>query len=153
MLNLELKIPPVVLTLIFAFFIWLASIQVSQGSIHLPYLIILAIIFGAIGITFALAGVLSFRKAKTTVDPTKPNSSSTIVHSGVYRISRNPMYVGFLFILLGWCIFLSNLIAFVFLPFYVLYMNRFQIIPEEHILATKFGDEYMTYKQSVRRWL
>lgn len=119
----------------------------------MPYLTILAIIFGAIGITFALAGVLSFRKARTTVDPTKPTSSSTIVDSGVYRISRNPMYVGFLFILLGWCVYLSNLIAFVFLPLYILYLNRFQIIPEEHILGTKFGDEYMRYKYSVRRWL
>lgn len=153
MANLELKIPPVVVSLMFAFFMWLTNLQVSQASIHLPYSVLFAIVFFAMGAVFALAGVISFRKAKTTVDPTKPNASSTVVQLGVYRISRNPMYVGFLFMLLGWAILLSNVLVFIFLPLYMLYMYHFQIIPEERILASKFGNEYMTYKQSVRRWL
>jgi len=151
--SLELKIPPVVTSLIFALFMWLAFWQVPQGAIQLPYVVLLITTCCAIGIVFALSGVLSFRKAKTTVNPTKPNASSSIVRSGVYRISRNPMYVGFLFLLIGWSVALANIVAFVFLPLYILYMNRFQIIPEERILASKFGNEYMNYKQSVRRWL
>lgn len=151
--NLELKIPPVVVSLTFALFMWLTNLQVSQTSIYLPYSVLFAIVFFAIGAVFALTGVISFRKAKTTVDPTKPSASSTVVQLGVYRISRNPMYVGFLFMLIGWAILLSNALVSIFLPLYILYMNRFQIIPEERILASKFGNEYMTYKQSVRRWL
>jgi len=153
MANLELKIPPVALSVIVALFMWIVFMQIPQGSIYLPYKLLLVTIFLSIGILIALAGVISFHKAKTTVNPTRPNASSSIVDSGVYRISRNPMYVGFLFILIGWAIALSNILVFAFLPLYVLYMNRFQIIPEEKILSSKFGDEYLTYKKSVRRWL
>ena len=150
--NLELKIPPVVVTFIFAFLMWLVSIQLPQGSMLVLYSIILAIIFLVGGVVIALAGVLSFHLAKTTVNPTKPNASSTIVRSGIYRFSRNPMYLGLLLVLVGWLLLLSNLIAFVLLPLYIVYMNRFQIIPEERILTSKFNNHYNDYKRSVRRW-
>ncbi len=63
------------------------------------------------------------------------------------------MYVGALLALAGWAVFLSNALPFVFLPAYVMYMNRFQILPEERVLSAKFGAEYETYKRTVRRWL
>ena len=85
---------------------------------------------------------MTFRKAKTTVNPTKPYASS-LVTWGVYAISRNPMYLGGLTMLLGWAIFLSNPLAFLFLPVYVLYLNRFQIAPEERVLTSLFGGTYV----------
>jgi protein-S-isoprenylcysteine O-methyltransferase Ste14 len=72
---------------------------------------------------------------------------------GIYAITRNPMYLGGLVILSGWAIFLSNALAFLFLPTYVLYINRFQIKPEERALTALFGQEYVAYQGRVRRWL
>jgi protein-S-isoprenylcysteine O-methyltransferase Ste14 len=96
--------------------------------------------------------VVTFRKAKTTVNPLKPHASS-LVTWGVYAISRNPMYLGGLIMLLGWAIFLPNALAFVFLPIYVLYINWFQIAPEERALTSLFGQTYVAYQMRARRWL
>ena len=106
-----------------------------------------------LGVAVAIAGVASFRRAQTTVNPLKPESTSSLVVSGVYRVSRNPMYVGMLLVLLGWGVLLSNVLALPIVPGFVLYMNRFQIGPEETVLAELFGEEYATYRSRVRRWL
>jgi protein-S-isoprenylcysteine O-methyltransferase Ste14 len=101
----------------------------------------------------AIAGVISFQRAKTTVNPTRPGSASALVVSGVYRVTRNPMYLGLLLVLLGWGVFLSNVLAFIWIPAYVAYMNRFQIAPEERALSCLFGQEFLAYKAKVGRWL
>jgi protein-S-isoprenylcysteine O-methyltransferase Ste14 len=75
------------------------------------------------------------------------------VRSGVYSFTRNPMYLGFLLVLVGWATFLSNALAFLILPAFILYMNRFQIEPEERALASLFAEEFVAYKSRVRRWL
>ena len=91
--------------------------------------------------------------AKTTVSPIKPQASSKLVNSGIYRISRNPMYLGFLIILIGIAAYLSNLFSLLLCPFFVMYMNRFQIRPEERSLKSFFGKDYINYKIRTRRWL
>jgi protein-S-isoprenylcysteine O-methyltransferase Ste14 len=97
--------------------------------------------------------VVSFRRARTTVNPTKPESSSVLVDSGIYRLTRNPMYLGFSLGLSGWAVMLSNMFAFLLLPIFILYMDRFQIEPEEKALAAIFGRQFAVYKTRVRRWL
>jgi protein-S-isoprenylcysteine O-methyltransferase Ste14 len=100
------------------------------------------------------ARVTSFRRAQTTVDPTRPAKASALVVGGVYRLSRNPMYLGFLLLLLAWGVYLSHLPSLLLAPLaFVLYLNRFQITPEERALESLFGDEYRAYKREVRRWL
>ena len=106
-----------------------------------------------IGIATAGTGVFSFSRAKTTVNPMKPDTSSALVVSGIYRLTRNPMYLGILLLLIGWGIFLSNALAFLVLPGFVLYMNRFQIEPEERALTRLFGQAFVTYRSQVRRWI
>ena len=150
---LELKVPPLVLVLVLAVAMWFAAMQLPSLAFTLPWRHGLAVTISGVGILFLLAGIYAFQKAKTTLNPTKPTATSSIVASGVYRVSRNPMYVGFLLVLTGWAIFLSHPLPFLFLPVFVAYMNRFQISPEERALSAKFGEEYDTYKQSVRRWL
>ncbi len=99
-------------------------------------------------------GVLSFRQAKTTVNPVQPTQASTLVVSGIYRFSRNPMYLGFLFLLLSWAAFLANIPALLLgPPLFAGYMNKFQILPEEKILCSLFGDDFEIYKNRVRRWI
>ncbi|MBW3227236.1 isoprenylcysteine carboxylmethyltransferase family protein [Marinobacter adhaerens] len=105
------------------------------------------------GMAIAVLGVLAFRKVGTTVDPRVPGRSESLVVSGVYRYSRNPMYLGFLLVLCAWGLWLGNLPALLFLPAFVLYMNHFQIVPEERFMADKFGATYETYCAKVRRWM
>jgi len=114
--------------------------------------VVLALLL-VVGVFFDLSGLLAFRRANTTVNPMKPNNSSTLVNTGVYRVTRNPMYVGLVFILTGWCIFLNSPLAMVGVAGFMLYIHTFQILPEERILITIFGDEYKEYQSRVRRWL
>ena len=100
-----------------------------------------------------VSGIVSFRRAKTTVNPMKPDSTSSLVVSGIYRYTRNPMYLGFLLVLLGWAAFLSNVAALAFLPAFVVYMNRFQIRPEERVLASLFPHDCSGIPAKVRRWI
>ncbi len=106
-----------------------------------------------IGFAVSIAGVLSFRRAGTTVDPTRPQKASSLVSSGIYRYSRNPMYLGMLLVLIGWGVYLSNIPALLLVPVFVIWMNRFQIRPEQRALTELFGGEFELYRQSVRRWI
>ena len=131
---------------------WLVSVY-SAFTIALPWRSAFALICCTVGLGIVSAGLLSFRRAKTTVNPLIPEATTTMVTSGIYRFSRNPMYLGFLFVLAGWAIYLSNLLAFTLLPLFVWYLNRFQILPEERVLSAKFPPTFTAYKGSVRRWL
>lgn len=153
MQALELKIPPVVLVALFALAMWLISQFVPPVALPHLWAQVLAGLFAGAGIAVALSGVLAFRRANTTVDPRVPQQSSSLVIRGIYRYSRNPMYVGFLLLLIAWAFYLSSAAALALLPLFVLYMNRFQIAPEERFLLQKFGAEYQAYLTRVRRWL
>ncbi len=151
--KLELKIPPLLLMLVFAALMYFASYTpVLKFSSGVPGYAA-AFIIALAGIIICGMGVFGFRKAKTTVNPLDPGEASSLVRSGIYKASRNPMYVGFFLLIMGWGLFLgsgvSMLLGLVFIP----YMNRFQIGPEERALTKMFGDEYLSYKQEVRRWL
>ncbi|WP_432474794.1 methyltransferase family protein [Amphritea sp. HPY] len=106
-----------------------------------------------VGSLIALLGVIEFRKAKTTVDPRTPDKAENLVVSGVYQVSRNPMYLGFLIILLSWAFYLDNGATFLILPIFVAYMSKFQIVPEERYMSAKFGKEFSDYCSKVRRWI
>ncbi|NER62664.1 isoprenylcysteine carboxylmethyltransferase family protein [Pseudomonas sp. MAFF212427] len=99
------------------------------------------------------AGVLSFRRARTTVNPLKPETASALVRSGVYRYTRNPMYLGFATVLVAWAILLAWPPALLGVLGFVVYMNLFQIGPEERALARRFGGEFAQYCNGVRRWV
>jgi len=131
---------------------WLIARAVSSFHFDIPAHNWLAVVLVAAGFVTGLSGVVTFRHAKTTLNPLKPHASS-LVTWGVYAISRNPMYLGGLIMLLGWAIFLSNALTFLFLPVYVLYINRFQIAPEERVLTSLFGQTYVAYQARTRRWL
>lgn len=151
--KLELRIPPIPLALVFALLMWLISLVMPSSRIFDSARNGIVAVLVGLALYFALAGVYSFRKAKTTVDPRRPDSASSLVMFGIYRWTRNPMYVGFLFALFGWGVYLSNVWALILSFGYILYMNRFQIRPEERMLEKAFGEEYVLYKQNVRRWL
>jgi protein-S-isoprenylcysteine O-methyltransferase Ste14 len=150
---LELKIPPAVLVALTGALMWLGSAATSATALVIPGRRLGAAILMLTGVIIAGLGVASCRRAKTTVNPMKPGSASVLVDGGIYRRTRNPMYLGFFVVLLGWAVFLSNLVAFLLLPAFIFYMNRFQIEPEEKALVALFGQTFTAYKTRVRRWL
>jgi protein-S-isoprenylcysteine O-methyltransferase Ste14 len=104
-------------------------------------------------VILAILGVWAFRQAKTTVNPVNPEKASSVVTGGVYSYTRNPMYVGLTALLVGWAIWLSAPWVFLGPVAFMLYLMRFQIIPEERIMSAKFGRDYDDYRNRVRRWL
>jgi len=151
--GLELKVPPLAVVLVTGALMWLGAWAVPTLGFLLPGRYIIAAGTALVGAIICLLGVASFKRAKTTVNPMKPESSSSLVTSGIYRLTRNPMYLGFLLILLGWAATLSNGLAFVPVPAFVLYMNLFQIRPEERALDARFGPQFAAYQGRVRRWI
>jgi protein-S-isoprenylcysteine O-methyltransferase Ste14 len=153
MRALELKIPPpAVLFSSGALGYGLARLF-PRFAFGFPGRLAVALVLGLAGIALAVAGVVEFARRKTTVNPLRPEESSTVVSSGIYRFTRNPMYLGMLLVLAGWTLFLGNGAAAVTLPLFVLWLDRFQIGPEERILSASFGDAYASYCRSVRRWI
>jgi protein-S-isoprenylcysteine O-methyltransferase Ste14 len=151
--GLDLKVPPPAVAVFMAAVMWLGSRYAPAFGFHLPARDGIAAAFFLAGILSSVSGVASIKRARTTLNPMKPDSATTLVNSGIYRFTRNPMYLGLLLLLLGWAIHLSNVIALVVAAGFILYMNRFQIAPEERALASRFGPQFTAYASKVRRWL
>jgi protein-S-isoprenylcysteine O-methyltransferase Ste14 len=112
-----------------------------------------AALFGTGGILINAWGFMSLRRAGTTFDPLKPGKASVLVVRGAFRYSRNPMYVGFAMALCAWACALASAWAWLGPVLFVVLITWFQIRAEERALAAKFGDSFVAYMASVRRWL
>ena len=153
MATLELKVPPPAVAFLCALLMWgIAAVVPSIEVDFLPRLLA-AVLVGFFGTLVSFAGIVAFSRAHTTVNPLHPDTTTTLVQSGVYRFTRNPMYVGLLLLLIGWGLYLANVASFAGILLFILYMNRFQIAPEERVLAGLFGQQYSDYMARVRRWL
>jgi len=150
---LELRIPPVVFSLLTAALMAGVAWAARGLNLAIPGSRLLAGGLFAAGASISVLGVVTFRRARTTMNPLQPTRATTLVVSGIYRISRNPMYLGFLVCLLGWAILLSNPAALLPIPLFVLGMNRWQIVPEETALTQRFGTAFVAYMARTRRWL
>lgn len=150
MRALELKVPPPVVALAIGWIMWIlpGAAAASEG-----WRVALAIALAVFAASLDVAALVAFRLARTTINPLKPAASSSLVRNGVYRFTRNPMYVGLAAMLLAWAVYLGNAAAVLGVPAFVLYIDRFQIRPEERILAGIFGEEYAAYCRAVRRWI
>ena len=153
MKDLELKIPPPAVALLLAIAMWLATVASSIFAFTLPARLAIAIAVATLGIAISVAGTVSFWRARTTVNPTRPDAASSLVATGIYRFTRNPMYLGLFLVLAGWAVYLSNAVALAGPLLLVLYLNRFQIVPEERALAAKFGMSFDDYRRRTRRWI
>jgi protein-S-isoprenylcysteine O-methyltransferase Ste14 len=153
MLILENKIPPPIIAILLAAAMWWVSLIAPAVELN-PFVrqivIVLLIVLGA---GFDVAAILAFRRVTTTVNPMKPETASSLVRSGIYHVSRNPMYVGLALFLTAWAVYLSSAWPYLGVLGFVLYMNQFQIAPEERALTKNFGGEYVKYQSKVRRWL
>lgn len=150
---MKLLIPPPILGIIAGALMWATAHAFPQFRFDMPLFGKLGALFIAAGILIEVISVFAFLKARTTVTPLKPEKASALVVSGLYRISRNPMYLGLLILLIGWALRIANPVTFVFVPVFAVYMTVFQIKPEEAALEEKFGVAYRDYQSNVRRWL
>jgi protein-S-isoprenylcysteine O-methyltransferase Ste14 len=152
-LKLSLKIPPVAQGIVAILLIWMLNLYAPLYRIIFIYQNIVAYALIVIGLIVAFSGVFVFVKGNTTVDPRSPERASALVIIGLYKYSRNPMYLGLLFVIIGIAAFFGALSGFFVVTLFVVYINKYQIVPEELALREKFGESYTKYTQEVRRWL
>lgn len=153
MKSLEARIPPPLVALLVAIGMWALAPALPVPGETTTERLVAALACVLLGAVTSLAGVVEFRRSRTTVNPLKPETASSLVNGGVYRLTRNPMYVGFLFVLLGWAVWLWAPWPWLGLPLFMLFLTRFQILPEERAMEKLFGNAYREYRNQVRRWL
>lgn len=150
---MKTKIPPPVVAILTAVIIWLISEFDTVARLEVPYLIPIAVVVFLGGLVINITSLLAFRRAKTAVNPMNPEKASTLVTTGVFKFSRNPMYLSLLVMLTAMVIWLGSPLAICCLVIYVLYMNKLQIEPEEAAMEKLFTHDYANYKSEVGRWI
>jgi protein-S-isoprenylcysteine O-methyltransferase Ste14 len=149
----EVRVPPVAVGLLAAGAMGWAAWALPSLRVNVPGHLAWGAAVAVTGALIAIAGVVAFRRARTTVNPLTPGAASSLVTDGIYRRTRNPMYLGFAIALAGWAIGLAAPIALLGVVAFIVYMNRFQIAPEERALRARFGAAFDAYAATVRRWL
>ena len=145
-----LKIPPPILVFILVISNYFSS---KIDLIFLPNRTLISILILLIGILILINPIFKFIRSKTTIDPIKFKRVNKLITSGIYKYSRNPMYLGFLIIVISTSIFYLNIYSITTPFFFYFWINRFQIKREEIFLTEKFGKEYLQYKTKTRRWI
>ena len=151
--QLELRLPPPLVAAITGLLMWVFATLFAPFDFTGETSRFLAYGFSAVGSVLLIPAILAFITFKTTINPTPPEQSVQLITTGIFRLSRNPIYLGLLLMLVGWGIWLATPIALVVATLFPLLMTRFQIIPEERALETLFGEQFLAYKQRVRRWI
>lgn len=151
-MKVEQKLPPLILVLVFSALMLITNTLFKAISFSYEYKLELLMLCLLSGLMLAFSGVVSFKKHKTTVNPMNTNNVNCLVTSGIYRFTRNPMYLGMLIGLIGLVIYLANPLNIVLLITFIWYMNEFQIKPEEKFLSKMFSTKYDNYKHRVNRW-
>ena len=146
-----LKIPPPVIVLILVVSNFLSSKKID--IINIPNQTLVSIIILLIGVFILIVPVSKFVKSKTTIDPIKFKKVNKLITSGIYKYSRNPMYLGFLMIVISTSIYYLNIFSIITPILFYFWINRFQIKREEIFLTKKFGQKYITYKSKTRKWI
>ena len=147
--SFELKIPPLIWLAFFSTVMWMSAKLCPVLIFDFPFRRELTLLIVAAAVFFMLAGVQAFKKAQTTVNPLQPGNSSQLVILGIYRYTRNPMYVGMTLLLSAWFFILGCIVNCVFVLGFVVCINNLQILPEERILKVKFGEEYNDENEEI----
>ncbi len=151
--KLELRVPPIAVFLLVLLLMYVLKGLIPSFTVTVPFVKLVVIGLTLLSVYIGFAGVYEFRKVKTTVNPVKPENASTVVNTGVFAYTRNPMYVALLLLIIALGLWWQHLSVILCGVLFVSYMNRYQIKPEEQVLARLFGEEYLKYKNRVRRWI
>ncbi len=150
---LQTRVPPPVVVLLAAVLIWGLRRAFPEEGIFIPYRRAVYWTLLGLGLAVVAAGIVQFRRARTTVNPMRPADASTLVTGGIYRFTRNPMYLGDVLILLAVAVFFSNPLGLAGVALFAAWMSLLQIPAEERALSQAFGEEFTRYCERVRRWL
>lgn len=150
---LETRVPPPVVVLIFAVLMWLVARYAPVFHMQVPLKLLIVSILAGIGAMCSISGAVTFHRARTTINPMKPQEATKLVCTGIYQLTRNPMYLGLAFVLTAWAIYLNSVESLIGVLGFIAYIHGFQILPEERALIQVFGEEYRDYQSRVRRWL
>jgi len=150
---MKLIVPPPLQGLICAGLIWVIATYFPQYSIDLTYKKYLSGVLFFIGVTIDLLALRIFHQSGTTVSPFSPDKTSSLVATGIYRYTRNPMYLGMVFLLVGFTVWFGTVPGLLIIALFIWSITELQIKPEEAVLLEKFGESYTDYCQKVRRWI
>ena len=148
---METKIPPPIVTLVFGL-----SIYFSRGifqAVEIKYSFYIGILLLILGLGILISAVGLFRKDKTTVNPLSPEQATKLVTDGIFKYSRNPMYLGMALVLCSITVFFNLIGGIIFVALFCFYITKFQIIPEERAMSNLFSQDFDKYKQATRRWI
>ncbi len=151
--SLELKVIPPFQVIILGFASWWLHGHTDFGHVHFGFEYVLSRVLLLLALAIAAGSIYQFWRHQTTVNPTRLSQTNSLITGGLFALSRNPIYVADALVLVAWSIYLGFWPALVTVPVFMAYVTRFQIIPEERVLAEKFGDAYSEYCERVRRWI
>lgn len=151
--RLEARVPPPLIAAVMALSMWLIARWAPEIALPFEGRVQAAIVLTVIGIATILVGAFQFHRARTTLTPLNPGAASALVVSGIYRHTRNPMYLGMAIVLLSWALYLSHPLSALGVAAFVAYIHRFQILPEERALRALFPGAFEAYARQVRRWI
>jgi protein-S-isoprenylcysteine O-methyltransferase Ste14 len=149
---LERRIPPVALCLLAAGAMWLLARSTAAYRVAIPGRVALALVIAGVAVLVGISGVRAFARARTTVNPLRPDEATSLVTRGIYARTRNPMYLALALALVGWACWLASPPALLVVPVFVAYLTRYQIQPEERALEAAFGEAFREYCARVGRW-
>ena len=148
---METKIPPPIVTFVFGL-----SIYFSRGIfqvVEIKYSFYFGILLLVLGFVILISAVRSFRKDKTTVNPLSPEQATTLVTDGIFKYSRNPMYLGMALVLGSIAVFFNIIGGIILVALFCAYITKFQIFPEERAMRDLFSDDFDKYTKVTRRWI
>ena len=151
MISIKTKIPPPLVALTFSLLVNYSKsifpkIDIGWGGVFGSLMI-------SIGLIIILSAIIQTKKYKTTITLLNPSNATKLIVHGIYKFSRNPMYLGLLLILSGISIIQNPIGGLLFVPSFILYITHFQIIPEESAMLDLFKDDFSKYKENVRMWI
>ena len=148
---METKIPPPIVTLIFGLAIYLS--RTIFPEIEIQYSSFFGMVLLLLGFFILISAVKLFRNDKTTVNPLSPEQATKLVTNGIFKLSRNPMYLGMAVILASVAVFFNIIGGIIFMALFCLYITKFQIIPEEKAMKELFAQDFEQYMKATRRWI
>tara|TARA_A100001015_G_scaffold295437_1_gene374406 strand:+ start:4365 stop:4811 length:447 start_codon:yes stop_codon:yes gene_type:complete len=148
---METKIPPPIIALTCIIVNYLSTYLINP--IKFPKVEVIGGVILLLGLIILMSAIRLFKKNKTTINPMSPEETTTLITTHIFSVTRNPMYLGLFFVISSTILFFGSWSGIIILIFFVWYINKFQIIPEENTMERLFGTTYNEYRQNVRRWI